>query len=56
MPYGLPGATKNENLTFYARDTLNVLRVAETTNGKWVQFAVDGKTAGWVKADLIQRK
>ncbi|MHC5252107.1 glucosaminidase domain-containing protein [Listeria kieliensis] len=56
MPYGLPGATKNEDLAFYARDTLNVLRVADTTNGKWVQFAVDGKTAGWVNADLIQRK
>ncbi|WP_036098201.1 glucosaminidase domain-containing protein [Listeria floridensis] len=54
MPYGLPGATKNESLAYYARDTITVIRKATTSTGKWLQFTVGEKTAGWVKAELIQ--
>nr|WP_289628185.1 glucosaminidase domain-containing protein [Listeria ilorinensis] len=52
-PYGLVGAQKVEKISYFARDDLQLIGEAKTTDATWYQFAVDGKTIGWVKSDQI---
>ncbi len=56
VPYGLVGAQKVEDIQYYSRDHLQLVQVAQTSSGKWYQFAVDDKVIGWIKADYVTLK
>ncbi|EKZ4807660.1 glucosaminidase domain-containing protein [Listeria monocytogenes] len=55
-PYGLSGALKVEEINYYKREDLKLLREAKTDSGTWYQIAVDTEPIGWVKQELIDKK
>ncbi len=55
-PYGLSGAQKVEEINYYKREDLNLLREAKTDSGTWYQIAVNNEPIGWVKQELIEKK
>ncbi|EEO6564966.1 GW domain-containing glycosaminoglycan-binding protein [Listeria monocytogenes] len=55
-PYGLSGALKVEEINYYKREDLKLLREAKTDSGVWYQIAVDTEPIGWVKQELIDKK
>ncbi|CAK20589.1 GW domain-containing glycosaminoglycan-binding protein [Listeria welshimeri] len=55
-PYGLSGAQKVEEINYYKREDLTLLREAKTDSGIWYQIAVKEEPIGWVKKELIEKK
>ncbi|MEN0951638.1 glucosaminidase domain-containing protein [Listeria monocytogenes] len=55
-PYGLSGALKVEEINYYKREDLKLLREAKTDSDTWYQIAVDTEPIGWVKQELIDKK
>lgn len=55
-PYGLSGALKVEEINYYKREDLKLLREAKTDSCTWYQIAVDTEPIGWVKQELIDKK
>ncbi|AHI55696.1 glucosaminidase domain-containing protein [Listeria ivanovii] len=55
-PYGLSGAQKVEEINYYKREDLKLLREAKTDSGTWYQIAVADEPIGWVKQELIEKK
>lgn len=55
-PYGLSGALKVEEINYYKREDLKLLREAKTDSGVWYQIAIDTEPIGWVKQELIDKK
>ncbi|EAF0298143.1 GW domain-containing glycosaminoglycan-binding protein [Listeria monocytogenes] len=55
-PYGLSGALKVEEINYYKREDLKLLREAKTDSSTWYQIAVDTEPIGWVKQELIDKK
>lgn len=55
-PYGLSGALKVEEINYYKREDLKLLREAKTDSGVWYQIAVGTEPIGWVKQELIDKK
>lgn len=55
-PYGLSGAQKVEEINYYKREDLKLLREAKTDSGIWYQISVKNDPIGWVKQELIDKK
>lgn len=55
-PYGLAGALKVEEINYYKRENLKILREAKTDSGVWYQISVENDPIGWVKQELIDKK
>ncbi|EAG1697185.1 GW domain-containing glycosaminoglycan-binding protein [Listeria monocytogenes] len=55
-PYGLSGAQKVEEINYYKREDLKLLREAKTDSGVWYQISVENDPIGWVKQELIDKK
>ncbi|EAF5665683.1 glucosaminidase domain-containing protein [Listeria innocua] len=55
-PYGLSGAQKVEEINYYKREDLKLLREAKTDSGVWYQISVKNDPIGWVKQELIDKK
>ncbi|EGP9251359.1 GW domain-containing glycosaminoglycan-binding protein, partial [Listeria monocytogenes] len=50
------GALKVEEINYYKREDLKLLREAKTDSGVWYQIAIDTEPIGWVKQELIDKK
>lgn len=53
VPNGTLGAKVVNPLSTYSGKNLKLIREAKTSKGIWYQFAIDGKTIGWVDSKAV---
>ncbi|WP_185599434.1 GW domain-containing glycosaminoglycan-binding protein [Listeria booriae] len=52
-PFNTAGSKEVNPLSSYTGKNMKLLRTAKTQSGTWYQFAIDGKTIGWVEDKAV---
>ncbi|CAM4111853.1 GW domain-containing glycosaminoglycan-binding protein [Listeria booriae] len=52
-PFNTAGSKEVNPLSSYNGKNMKLLRTAKTQSGTWYQFAIDGKTIGWVEDKAV---